>query len=795
MLISLEWLKKYVDIKENIGELNHSLTMIGQEVEGVEVQGADLAKVVIGQIIEYGKHPEAEKLTLLKVNVAEEETLQIVCGAPNHKLGDKVVVALIGANLPGNFKIKKSKIRGIESQGMLCSEVELGLGENGDGIIILPEDAPLGKEYREYIGLNDVIFELEITPNRPDCLSHIGIAREVAAYYNRKVKYPKAEVVETVEPVESKIAVTVEDKERCTHYMGRYITNVKVQESPNWLKKHIRAMGLKPINNIVDLGNFVMFEYNQPIHAFDADKIEDGRIIVRAAREGEKLLTLDGEERALNGELIISDAKNPLAIAGIMGGKNSGVTEETTNIFIEVAAFEPKNIRKTVKSLGISSDSSYRFERGVDKGNLQTVLSRITHLIHEIAGGESLKGIVSSKIAPTIKSEIPLNIGKLNKFIGKELQFDEIGKILSNLNMEIKIVDQNQILVIPPSYREDVTRTEDLYEEIIRMYGFDNIEEKMPEEEITPGKKDKVVEVVDTIKVLLKDIGLQEVINYSFISKKAVEIMGIEENCIEILNPINEDFSTMRPTLIYSLLTNIRDNFNRNQDNFKFYEVSKVFFPAEELAREEYRIALGLAGKSERTLWNQKPESYDFYTLKGYVEEMMKNLGISRYSLSRTTDRNFHPGRAVDLMIGREIIGTFGEIHPDLAEKMDIKKERVYVAEFKLNLMEKYMKANIKYDRIVKYPEVTRDLAILLDDDVAVGDMVTEIGKISELIEKVNIFDVYKGKNIEIGKKSVAVSIVLRKRTGTLEEKEILETVDKVLNLVNRKFNGQIRQA
>ncbi|MGL5542307.1 MAG: phenylalanine--tRNA ligase subunit beta [Fusobacteriaceae bacterium] len=795
MLISLEWLKKYVDIKENLGELEHSLTMIGQEVEAVEVQGADLANVVIGQVVEYGKHPEAEKLTLLKVDVAGEETLQIVCGAPNHKLGDKVVVALIGANLPGNFKIKKSKIRGVESYGMLCSEVELGMGENGDGIIILPEDAPLGKEYREYIGLNDVIFELEITPNRPDCLSHIGIAREVAAYYNRKVKYPKAEIVETVEPVESKMAVTIEDKERCTHYMGRYMKNIKVAESPEWLKKHIRAMGLKPINNIVDLGNFVMFEYNQPIHVFDADKIVEGEIVVRGAKEGEKLLTLDGEERELNGELVIADAKNPLAIAGIMGGKDSGVTEETTNIFIEVAAFEPKNIRRTVKSLGISSDSSYRFERGVDKGNLQTVLSRITHLIHEVAGGESLKGILSSKIAPAAKVEIPLNIGKLNKFIGKDLEFDEIGKILSNLNMEIKITDQNRILVIPPSYREDLTRTEDLYEEIIRMYGFDNIEDKMPMEDIAPGKKDAVVETVDNIKALLKDIGLQEVINYSFISRKAVEIMGIEDKCIEILNPINEDFSTMRPTLLYSLLANIRDNFNRNGDNFKFYEVSKVFFPAEELAREEYRIALALAGKPERTLWNQKPESYDFYTLKGYVEEMVKNLGINRYNLVRTADKNFHPGRAVDLVVGREVLGTFGEIHPDLAEKMDIKKERAYVAEFKLNLMEKYMKAKTKYERIVKYPEVTRDLAILLDDEVAVGDMASEIGKTSDLIEKVNIFDVYKGKNIEAGKKSVAVSIVLRKKTGTLEEKEIVETVDKVLNLVDKKFKGQIRQA
>lgn len=795
MLISLEWLKKYVDIKENISELEHSLTMIGQEVEAIDVQGKDLENVVVGEVVEYGKHPESDKLTLLKVNVGEGENLQIVCGAPNHKLGDKVVVAKIGANLPGNFKIKRSKIRGVESEGMLCSEVELGIGENGDGIIILPADAPVGESFRDYMGLNDVIFELEITPNRPDCLSHIGIAREVAAYYDRKVKYPKDNVEETIETIDGKISISIEDKERCTHYKGRYIKNITVGESPEWLKRAIRAMGLKPINNIVDLGNYVMFEYNQPIHIFDADKISEGKIVVRTAAAGEKLLTLDGEERELDGELVIADAEKPLAIAGILGGTESGVTENTKNIFIEVAAFEPKNIRKSVKKLGVSSDSSYRFERGVDKGNLLTVLNRITHLINEVAGGETLKGTVRTKVGTLVKREIPLNIKKLNAFVGKELKFDEIGKILSNLNLEIKIIDQNQILVIPPSYREDLTRTEDLYEEIIRMYGFQNIEDVMPEENIAPGKKDAAVELIDNMKTLLKNIGLQEVINYSFVSKKAIEIMGVEEPTIEILNPINEDFAIMRPTLVYSLLANIRDNFNRNQDDFRFYEVSKVFFPATDLAREEYRVAIALAGKPERTLWNQKPESHDFYTLKGYVETMLENSGITKYNLVRTSDKNFHPGRAADVVIGREVIGTFGEIHPDLAEKMDIKRDRAYVAEFNLNLMTKYMKNKSRYERIVKYPEVTRDLAILLNESVAVGDMAQDIRKASDFIETVNIFDVYQGKNIEEGKKSVAVSIVLRKKNGTLEEKEISESVDKILGIIDKKYQGQIRQA
>ncbi|MGL4687776.1 MAG: phenylalanine--tRNA ligase subunit beta, partial [Fusobacteriaceae bacterium] len=554
MLISLDWLKQYVDIQEEISELENSLTMIGQEVEGREEQGRDLKNVVIGKIVEFDKHPEADKLTLLKVDIGNEEILQIVCGATNHKLNDNVVVAKIGAILPGDFKIKKNKIRGIESCGMLCSEVELGLGTESDGIIILPENTEIGKGYREYIGLNDVVFKLEITPNRPDCLSHIGIAREIAAYYKRKIKYPKTAVREVVEHIGNNIAVKLEDKLRCKDYVARYIKNVSVKESPEWLKKRIISMGLKPINNIVDISNFVMFEYNQPIHIFDADKIHDATIVIREAKKGEKIVTLDGIERELDGELVVADSQKPLAIAGVLGDENSGVDENTKNILIEVAYYTPENIRKTSKSLGVSTEASYRFERGLDRGNLITVADRAAYLINEIAGGEVLKGIINESVEKVEKVEISLNIEKLNKFIGKEIKFEEIGLILTNLNLEIKIINKTDILVIPPTYRNDLTRTQDLYEEVIRMYGFENIEDKMPVENITSGKKDKAVELTDNVKNTLKNCGLQEVINYSFISKKAIEIMGIKEKTIEILNPINDDFRVMRPTLIYSLL-------------------------------------------------------------------------------------------------------------------------------------------------------------------------------------------------------------------------------------------------
>lgn len=794
MLISLEWLRQYVEIKETVEELSSALTMIGQEVEGIEIQGKNLGNVVVGEIIEFGKHPESENLTLLKINIGNETPLQIVCGATNHRLFDKVVVAKIGANLPGDFKIKKSKIRGIESEGMLCSEAELGLGKDSDGIIILSKDVEIGLEYRELLELKDTIFELEITPNRPDCLSHIGIAREIAAYYQRSIKYPSINSNEILEGIEKNFSFEIENKELCLGYTGRYIKNIKVEESPVWLKRRINAMGLKSVNNVVDLSNFVMFEYNNPIHVYDADKIAEKRIVVRTAKKNEKILTLDGIERELNGELVIADSEKILSIAGIIGGTVAEVDENTKNIFIEVAYFTPENIRKTSKNLGVSTDASYRFERGVDFKNIKLVLDRMAGLVVEECGGENLNGILSYLNKKSEKIEIALDITKLCNFIGKEIGFDEIGRILASLNLELKIISTSKISVIPPSYREDLKRTEDIYEEIIRMYGFENIEDVMPKEEIKPGKKDSKIEMVDKIKNILKESGLQEVINYSFISKKAIEILGISEKTIEIINPINEDFAVMRPTLRYSLLANIRDNLNRNQDSLTLYEVSKVFLKSPELANEEYRIGMALSGKEERTLWNSKPQSYDFYTLKGYVEALLEKLGISSYSFIKTLDKNFHPGRAADLYIGKECLGTFGEIHPELAKKMDIKRERAYIAEFNLTRLITYSKTKFKYKKIVKYPEVTRDLAILLDETTLVGTMITEVKKLNKLIEDVNIFDVYQGKNIEEGKKSVALEIVLRKEDGTLDENEIKEVVDKILNLIDVKFNGQIRQ-
>ncbi len=793
MLISLEWLKEYVEINEDVKELENALTMIGQEVEAIEEQGQHLDNVVVGHIVEYGKHPDADKLSLLKVNVGEETPLQIICGAPNHKLGDKVIVAKIGAVLPGNFKIKKAKVRGVESSGMLCSEVELGMGTDGDGIVILSEDAPIGEDIRTHLGLDDIIFELEITPNRPDCLSHIGIAREVAAYYERKVKYPTSDIRTLTGP--SGIVVDINDDKRCTRYSSRILKNVKVEESPEWLKRRLKAIGLRPINNIVDVTNYIMFEYNQPMHAFDNSKLEGSKITVRKAEKGEKITTLDGEERELNNsELVIADEAKAVAIAGIMGGKDTEVDENTTEILLEVAYFTPENIRQTSKKLGLSSDSSYRFERGIDRDNTLVVLERASSLIQSITNCEVVGEYVDVYTDPYASREVSLDINRLNKFVGKEIELDTVGKILNSLNMQIKNRGENKISVIPPSYRNDITRSADLYEEIIRMYGFENIEDKMPVENIKAGVVDEEFRTIDTSKKHLRDMGLQEVINYSFIPRGILEKLKVEAETIDIKNPINEDMVTLRPTLMYGLLTNIRDNFNRNINDLKIFEVSRTFTKAETLADEVVKVGIALAGREERNLWDAKPEAYDFYDLKGYVETYLKDMGMARYQLRRTENKSYHPGRAVDIFVGRDYIGTFGEIHPDVAEAMSISRERVYLAELELAKIVKYGKTKVKYEKIVKYPAVNRDLAILMDRDKLVGDMLGDIKKSSNIIESVNLFDIYEGEKVEADKKSVAINIVLRKTTGTLEENEVTAAIEKILGLIKKKYQGEIRQ-
>ena len=799
MLISLNWLKQYIDLDGiEINEMENSLTMIGQEVEKIEIAGSNLENVVTAKIIEKEMHPDSDHLTVCKVDNGKE-ILQIVCGASNHKAGDKVVLAQIGAKLSEDFVIKKGKIRGKESCGMLCSEVELGIGSDKDGIIILPEDAPVGVPFKDYLGINDTVFELEITPNRPDCLSHIGIARELSAYYGKELKYPETEIKNEIEEKTSdNVKVTIEDSNLSRRYVTRILKNVTVKESPKWLKERIESVGLRSINNIVDVSNFILMEMNHPNHVFDLDKIEGNEIKVKSAVKGDKLVTLDEQERELeDGDIVISDSKKILALGGVMGGLDSEVTDNTKNILLEVAQFNPQNVRKTSRRLTLSSDSSYRFERGIDVEDSIKVINRLANLIQEVAGGEILNGYVDVYPVPHENKVAELNFERLNRFVGKVIPREKVIEILRNLEIDVK--DNGETLTLTaPSYRGDLELEQDYFEEVIRMYGFDNIENILPRVDINKNSTLDTTKLTDRVKTICASVGLKEVINYSFIPKDALQKLkftGVsEDKLIDISNPITEDFVTMRPTLLYSLIKNAKDNMNRNVSNIRFFEVSRTFEKAEELAKEDIKVGIILAGENDKTLWNPKPVHYDFYDLKGIVEEIFSKLKFQSFSIKRSVQTEFHPGRSADIFVGKEYIGSFGEIHPDVLENFGLNKKTVLVAEFNIELIKKYINKPFVYQGIVKYPAVPRDLALVMNENILVGDVLKTIEKIDKKVEKVELFDIYQGIGVEPDKKSVAISILLRDNTKTLEEKEINDIVDKILAKMKKDYMAELRQ-
>ena len=799
MLISLNWLKQYIDLDGiEINEMENALTMIGQEVEKIEVLGENLENVVTAQIIEKEMHPDSDHLTICKVDNGKE-ILQIVCGAPNHKAGDKVVLAQVGAKLVPDFVIKKGKIRGVESNGMLCSEEELHIGKDSSGIMILPEDTPVGVPMKEYLGINDTVFELEITPNRPDCLSHIGIARELGAYYSKEVKYPSFVInSESSEKTADNISVEIEDSNLAKRYVARIVKNVTVKESPKWLKERVESIGIRSINNIVDASNFIMMELNQPNHTFDLDKIEGGKIVVRAGHENEKLVTLDEQERELNSDdIVISDGVKAVALGGVMGGQNSEITENTKNILLEVANFNSQNVRKTSRRLTLFSESSYRFERRVDEENAINVINRLANIIQEVAGGEILEGVVDNYPVPYKKKTATLNFERLNRFVGKNIPRETVIGILTRL--EIEVVDNGETLTLTaPTYRDDLENEQDYFEEVIRMYGFDNIENILPKLDISEKPVIDTTKLSTQVKLIAANAGLKEVINYSFVPKDAMEKIkytSVErENLIDLLRPITEDFVTLRPTLLYSLLKNAKENMNRNATNIRFFEVSRTFVKAEELAKEEVKLGIILAGENNKTLWNPKPVPYDFYDLKGIVEEIFTQLKFNNYMIKRSEQSQYHPGRSVDVFVGRELIGSFGEIHPDVLENFDLGKTSVLVGEFNIDLIQKYIGKKIKYQGIVKYPSVPRDFAFVMREDILVGDVLKTIQKVDKKIEKVELFDIYQGAGVLPGMKSVAISVILRDKNKTLEEKEIVDISNKIVTKVEKDYGAVLRK-
>lgn len=803
MLISLNWLKDYINLDENIDikELENALTMIGQEVENIELQGENLKNILTSKILELKMHPDSDHLTVCQVDNGSFVS-QVVCGASNHKEGDIVAMAQVGAKLSEDFVIKKGKIRGIESNGMLCSETELGVGNDNSGIIIFPKDTKLGIPLNEYYNLNDIIFELEITPNRPDCLSHIGIARELSAYYNTELKIPK---INNHKVSEELIDINIKDN-LSKRYMARVIKNVKVGPSPKWLVTRLASMGIRSINNLVDISNFIMIETNQPNHIFDFDKLKSNKIIVDKARNDEKFTTLDSKERILsNDDIVIRNGEEVIALAGVMGGENTEVSENTNNILIELAHFDNISVRRTSRRHSLISESSYRFERAVDTENFDYVMNRLTDLIVEIAGGEVCD---INDVYPVKKEKniCQLSLDRMNRFIGKVIPKEKVIEIFNKL--EIKVVDKGDTLELTaPSFRGDLINQFDYFEEVIRMYGFDNIENKMPKITLSENRLNDTTKYTTDIKVLVSNLGLREVINYSFIPANSFEKLNINidsENIITLKNPIVEEFSVLRPTLMYSLLKNVKDNLNRGQEDIRFFEVSKRFvlsddkieksvYINEKRVSERETLGIVLSGSFTKNLWAPKPESYDYFDMKGIVEAMFDKLNFKSYQLRRSVNSSYHPGRSVDLFVGKELIGTFGEIHPDVLENMEIDRNRVIYAEIYLDLLLKYINKGVKYKGLSKYQSVPRDIAVVVKEEVLVGDMIKSIQKVDKLIEKVELFDIYRGIGVKSGFKSVAISIVMRDDNKTLEEKDINSVMDKIVGKLKKEFDAELR--
>ncbi|MBF1337263.1 MAG: phenylalanine--tRNA ligase subunit beta, partial [Leptotrichia sp.] len=590
----------------------------------------------------------------------------------------------------------------------------------------------------------------------------------------------------------------IEDSNLSRRYVTRILKNVTVKESPKWLKERIEAVGLRSINNIVDVSNFILMEMNHPNHVFDLDKIEGNEIKVKSAVKGDKLVTLDEQERELeDGDIVICDSKKILALGGVMGGLDSEVTDNTKNILLEVAQFNPQNVRKTSRRLTLSSDSSYRFERGIDVEDSIKVINRLANLIQEVAGGEILNGYVDVYPVPHENKVAELNFERLNRFVGKVIPREKVIEILRNLEIDVK--DNGETLTLTaPSYRGDLELEQDYFEEVIRMYGFDNIENILPRVDINKNSTLDTTKLTDRVKTICASVGLKEVINYSFIPKDALQKLkftGVsEDKLIDISNPITEDFVTMRPTLLYSLIKNAKDNMNRNVSNIRFFEVSRTFEKAEELAKEDIKVGIILAGENDKTLWNPKPVHYDFYDLKGIVEEIFSKLKFQNFSIKRSVQTEFHPGRSADVFVGKEYIGSFGEIHPDVLENFGLNKKTVLVAEFNIELIKKYINKPFVYQGIVKYPAVPRDLALVMNENILVGDVLKTIEKIDKKVEKVELFDIYQGIGVEPGKKSVAISILLRDDSKTLEEKEINDIIDKILAKMKKDYMAELRQ-
>ena len=809
MQVSYNLLKEYVDINISAEELAQRLTINGIVLERMENISAEVEKVVVGKITSLDQHPENKKLSVCQVDI-KEEILQIICGAKNMKVSDKVAVALDGARLPQIGIVKSKKLKNVLSSGMLCSASELGIEQGmSPGILILEEDAILGEDIREIIKFNDTIFDFEIHSNRPDLMSIIGIAREIAVITNNKLKVPVIKVKEKDKRIEEDVIVKIKAEDLCPRYTGRVIKDIKIEESPLWLKWKLRLLGARPINNIVDITNFVMMETGQPLHAFDLDLIKDKTIIVRKSKPGETICTLDDIERQLPANsLVIADTEGPIALAGIMGGKYSEIDQNTRNVFLESAYFDPINNRKSTMKFGLRTEASNRFEKGIDKEVQLYALDRAADLINKIAMGKISLGKIDTNEKLYQPNKINLRIKRVNKILGQPLDKGEpktkskIINILEKLEFKVAEDKGEYIKVIPPSFRGDVEREIDIVEEIARIYGYDKINPTLFSSAIAQEGKNFRFKVIDQAREILIGCGLNEIITYSFISPEIFDKIRIPEghklrNTIKIKNPLTREHSLMRTSLIQSLLEVIKWNTNRQAGLVKIFEIGKIYLPYPDkpnsLPQERLIIAGAINKNSRGDIW-EKSLSLDVFDIKGILETLFQSLKVINKEVIPGNHPSFHPLRNGKIIIGGKEVGIFGEVHPEVINNYRIPgKVNLFEIDFE-NLLPN-IPSGIKYCVLPKYPSVQRDLAMIVKEEILSADIINTIKSIDEkLIKKVILFDIFKGKQIVDGCKSLAYSVVFQAKNRTLTDQEVEDIYKKIREKLIVKFNAKIRE-
>jgi phenylalanyl-tRNA synthetase beta chain len=802
MLVSFKWLKDYIDIDLTAAELADKLTMAGLEVDEIKTIKPAFSGVVVAKIISVKHHPAADKLSLCEISDGSQ-TYPVVCGAANITAGDIVPLAKVGAEIPGGYTIKSSVLRGEKSEGMLCSEAELEIGDDATGIMQLPNNLTLGTPLEEALDLSDTVLDVGITPNRADCLSMIGIAREVAAITDKKLQLPDYAAWENdAEDINNITSVKIVDPDLCPRYTARVIRGVKVGPSPIWMKTRLEAVGLRSINNIVDVTNFVMLEMGQPLHAFDFRFLEEGRIEVRKSRQDEEFISLDGKSRKLAADtLLICDGMKPVAIGGIMGGLNSEVKDDTQVVLLESAYFNPASIRKSARKLAMSTDAAFRFERGIDPEGVVRALNRAAKLIAELSSGSVCKNYIDvypCKV-PSVK-DIPLRLSRIQQIIGLAIKDKDVIRILQSIGMHVDEIGKGKYLVTPPTFRVDIAREIDLIEEVARLYGYDRVPVTLPAVAVAGIAAIPRLELEEKIRLLLTGSGYSEVVNYSFISPQSADHLSLPQDdfrrkFVQIKNPLVEDQSVMRTTMIFGLLDVMRKNANNGCFNLKLFEIGRIFLSRGqgELPEEKNILAGLLTGSIADDLWGSKT-NLDFYDIKGVLENIFADLKLENCQFRSTDSEPFlHAGKSGGIYIKEVQIGYAGEVHPDVSGKMDL-RNRAFIFSIDLDILAKHLAHDITYREISKFPPVTRDVAFVIPANMEAAHMLDIVLRGREdLLENVSIFDIYAGKGLPEDTKSLGLRFSYRAHDKTLTDLEVNKIHDKIVQNTMQSTGAKIR--